>query len=167
MRAHACFLMLLAGLILSTWGGFKRKIVTTLLGVIGIGLGVMIAGIAPAGLFWLLLVGNFVTGISQVFANGPLNAIFQSAVAPDMQGRVFSLIGAGAAAMVPLSLLVAGPVTDWLGIRVWYLVGGGLLAFNTPCKRDGRVRLGVNFPMVSNGNVLLRVCDVWVSRCCT
>ena len=117
---------ILSGLILSAWGGFKRRIVTTLLGVVGIGIGVMIAGIAPASLFWLLLVGNFVTGISQVFANGPLNAIFQSAVAPDMQGRVFSLIGAGATAMMPLSLLVAGPVTDWLGIRIWYLVGGGL-----------------------------------------
>ena len=117
---------ILSGLILSAWGGFKRRIVTSLLGVLGIGLGIMIAGIAPANLFWLLLVGNFVTGISQVFANGPLNAIFQSAVAPDMQGRVFSLIGAGATAMMPLSLLIAGPVTDALGLRVWYVVGGGL-----------------------------------------
>ena len=39
-----------------------------------------------------------------------------------------------------------------------------MLAFNTPCRRGGRERLGVEFPMVRNGNVLLRVCDVWVSR---
>jgi DHA3 family macrolide efflux protein-like MFS transporter len=63
-------------------------------------------------------------GFAQVFANGPITAIFQSAVAPDVQGRVFSLIGAGATAMMPLSLLIAGPVSDWLGIRVWYIFGG-------------------------------------------
>ena len=42
----------------------------------------------------------------------PLTAIFQSAIRPDMQGRVFSLISAGATAMMPLSLLIAGPVSD-------------------------------------------------------
>jgi DHA3 family macrolide efflux protein-like MFS transporter len=41
-----------------------------------------------------------------------------------MQGRVFSLINSGAAAMMPLSLLVAGPVADWLGVRAWYIFGG-------------------------------------------
>jgi DHA3 family macrolide efflux protein-like MFS transporter len=61
-----------------------------------------------------------------VLANGPLDAILQSAVEPDMQGRVFSLLGAGASAMAPLSLLVAGPVSDWLGVRTWYLVGGSV-----------------------------------------
>jgi len=61
----------------------------------------------------------------QVMANGPLHAIFQAAVDPDMQGRVMSLIGAGATAMSPLSLLVAGPVSDWLGVRTWYMIGGG------------------------------------------
>jgi len=51
-------------------------------------------------------------------------SIFQSAIAPDVQGRVFSLIGAGAAAMMPLSLLIAGPVADRLGVRFWYTFGG-------------------------------------------
>jgi len=53
-----------------------------------------------------------------------LEAILQSTVEPDMQGRVFSLLGSGASAMQPLSLIVAGPVSDWLGIRTWYLIGG-------------------------------------------
>jgi DHA3 family macrolide efflux protein-like MFS transporter len=78
----------------------------------------------PANLFYVALSGVFLLGFMQVMANGPLNAIFQAAVDPDMQGRVMSLIGAGATAMSPLSLLVAGPVADWLGVRSWYLVGG-------------------------------------------
>jgi MFS transporter, DHA3 family, macrolide efflux protein len=118
--------VILGGLLLSAWGGFKRRIITSFSGIIGIGIGVIIAGLAPAGWFWLLLAALFILGFTQVFANGPLSAILQSTVAPDMQGRVFSLTGAAAMAMMPLSLLIAGPVSDWLGVRVWYIFGGVL-----------------------------------------
>jgi MFS transporter, DHA3 family, macrolide efflux protein len=112
------------GIVLSIWGGFKRRIVTSFCGVIGIGIGTVISGLVPAGMFYLLLAGWFITGFSQVFANGPLTAIIQSVVAPEMQGRVFSLLVAGATAMMPLSLLIAGPVSDRFGIRFWYIFGG-------------------------------------------
>ncbi|MBN1241208.1 MAG: MFS transporter [Spirochaetales bacterium] len=114
------------GLILSAWGGFRKRILTSLAGVLGMGAGVMLMGFAPTDSFWVLLAGCFLTGFMQVFANGPLNAIFQAAVDRDMQGRVFSLIGAGAMAMMPLGLLVAGPVTDLLGVRSWYVAGGAV-----------------------------------------
>src|SRR5271157_736852 len=39
-----------------------------------------------------------------------------------------------------------------------------LLVYQHPSWRGGRVRLGVDFRSVRNGNVLLRVCDVWASR---
>ncbi len=123
--------IIVGGVILSAWGGFKRRIITSFCGVIGIGLGVILTGLAPANMFYLLLIANFVLGFTQVFANGPLHAIFQSAIAPEMQGRVFSLIGAGATAMMPLSMMVAGPVADWLGIRFWYVIGGSICILAT------------------------------------
>lgn len=99
-------------------------------------------GLIPAGAFPLMLVAGFFIAFAQVFANGPLNAIFQSVIRPDMQGRVFSLIGAACTAMMPLSLMIAGPLSDLLGLRVWYLVGGGLcivvalVAFFLPSLRE-------------------------------
>ena len=123
--------IILGGITLSAWGGFKRRIITSFSGVIGIGVGVILTGLAPAGFFWLILAANFVLGFTQVFANGPLSAIFQSTIAHEMQGRVFSLINAGATAMMPLSLLVAGPVADALGIRVWYIFGGAVCILMT------------------------------------
>jgi len=117
--------MIVGGLTLGAWGGFKRKIITSLAGIIGISLGVILIGVAPGNMFFLLLVANFILGVTQVFANGPLGAIFQSTIEHDMQGRVFSLINAGATAMMPLSLLIAGPLSDALGMRAWY-VGGGI-----------------------------------------
>ena len=116
--------IIIAGVLLGIWGGFKRRIVTSFSGIIGIGLGIMLVGFIPSNMIFLLMAASFLIGFAQVFANGPLSAIFQSSVAPEMQGRVFSLLGAGATAMMPLGLLIAGPVSDTLGIRFWFIFGG-------------------------------------------
>jgi MFS transporter, DHA3 family, macrolide efflux protein len=116
--------VILGGLILSVWGGFKKKILTSIMGIIGMGIGIIIFGILPGDQFYLALGACFFLGLMQVFANGPLSAIFQATIDPAMQGRVLSLIVAGATAMSPISLLVAGPVADNLGLRTWYIAGG-------------------------------------------
>ena len=35
-----------------------------------------------------------------------------------------SLLVSGAGAMMPISLLLAGPLADVIGIQTWYIVGG-------------------------------------------
>jgi DHA3 family macrolide efflux protein-like MFS transporter len=112
------------GLLLGVWGGFKRRVVTSLIGLVGLGLGFVMIGLTPATLFWLAAVSAFVAAVMQAFTNGPLMAVLQATVAPEMQGRVFSLVGAVATMASPLSLLVAGPVADAIGVQVWYIVGG-------------------------------------------
>jgi MFS transporter, DHA3 family, macrolide efflux protein len=116
--------ILAGGILLSIWGGFKKKIVTSVTGIIGLGLGVMLIGLAPASLFIIAILGNVVLGLMIPIANGPIGALLQSIVRPDMQGRVMSLLNSGATAIAPLGLLVAGPFSDWLGIRVWFWAGG-------------------------------------------
>lgn len=56
--------------------------------------------------------------------NGPIGAIMQSVVRRDMQGRVMSLVNSAATAISPLGLIIAGPLSDALGIRVWFWAGG-------------------------------------------
>lgn len=123
--------MIAGGILLGIWGGFKRRIITSFSGIIGIGIGCILIGFVPANMFYLLLSANFIIGFMQVFANGPLMAIFQSTIAPDKQGRVFSLLGAGATAMMPLSLLFSGPIADQFGIRFWYIFGGSVCILMT------------------------------------
>ena len=130
--------VVVGGLVLSAWGGFHRRVATSLMGIVGMGIGTLIIGLSPARAFTLALGGMFFGGFMNPLANGPLFAVLQSSVVPEMQGRVMSLVGSGAAAMMPLSLLIAGPVADALGVRVWYVVGGlactaiGLVAFFVP-----------------------------------
>lgn len=116
--------MIAGGVLLSIWGGFKSKIVTTLLGLTGIGSGFVLGGLAPAWAAPIGAAGLFITGIANPLTNGPFLAIVQSAVPPDMQGRVNGLLISLSVAVAPISLLVAGPVADALGVRFWFVLGG-------------------------------------------
>jgi DHA3 family macrolide efflux protein-like MFS transporter len=116
--------LVLGGLVLSAWGGFKNRAYTSMLGLIIEGIAVMLVGLAPSNALWLALVGMFVSGIMNAFVNGPLFALLQAVVDPAKQGRVFTVVMSMSSAAWPLSLAVAGPIADAVGVRPWYVVGG-------------------------------------------
>lgn len=116
--------MIAGGLLLSVWGGFKRRVMTSLVFLVLMGFGVIVVGTAPATLIWLAVVGNVIGGVANPLVNGPLFAILQSRIAPEMQGRVFTLVSSLSAAMSPIGMAIAAPVADNLGIQVWWLIGG-------------------------------------------
>lgn len=118
--------LLAGGLLLSAWGGFKSRILTSLMGVFGVGAGILLVGVAPANLYWLALVGMAVCGVMLSLANGPLFAIFQSSINPEIQGRILALISSVATAMTPLGMAISAPIGEYLGVRTWYLIAGGL-----------------------------------------
>lgn len=120
--------MLSGALLLSTWGGFRRRVYTSLSAMIVGGVGIAVVGLAPASALPLAMGGMFLAGFSNPLINGPLFAILQATVAPDMQGRILTLVHSVAAAMMPLSLAIAGPVADVVGVQPWYLVGGVLFS---------------------------------------
>lgn len=115
---------IIGGLILSAWGGFKRRILTSLLGLFAMGLGCLVMGLLPPSAFVYAVVTMLYLGIINPIVNGPLLAAVQAAVAPEMQGRVFTLINTLAAGMSPLGLIIAGPISDKLGVQTWFLIGG-------------------------------------------
>ncbi len=116
--------MILGGITLGVWGGFKRRIVTGLLALTLMGVGVTVLGLTPATAFTLALGAMFFGGFMNPIANGSLFATLQVTVPPEMQGRVFTLAMSGSAAMSPLGLAIAGPVADALGVQIWFLIGG-------------------------------------------
>jgi len=97
--------------------------VTSQIGVVGIGIGHLVLGITPGTLFGVALAAMFVSGFMLAF-NGVIFAVVQITIAPEMQGRVFTLITSLASAISPLSLAVAGPLAEVLGVRFWYVLGG-------------------------------------------
>ncbi|MGH2582198.1 MAG: MFS transporter [Anaerolineales bacterium] len=129
---------ILGGILLGIWGGFKRRVVTTLVGLVFLGVSMGSVGLVPGDRFPLALVAMAIGGLAVPITNGSLGAIFQTAVEPGMQGRVFTLVGSLATAMTPVSLAFAGPLADRFGVQTWYIAGGvtcalmGLLGFVLP-----------------------------------
>jgi DHA3 family macrolide efflux protein-like MFS transporter len=120
--------MIAGGLILSAWGGFKRRIITCFLGLIIAGSAIIILGSTTPELFLMGVAMMFLTGLGIVFCNAPIGAIIQSVVAKDMQGRFGALLGSITGAMTPLGLAIAGPVADVVGIRpIFYFAGAAIL----------------------------------------
>jgi len=116
--------MILGGVLLSIWGGFKKNILTTLSGILGLAGGTLIIALAPSDNFLLAVAGMAIAGFMQPIANGPIFAIMQANVEPYIQGRIFSLLESMVSAMMPLSMLVAAPVAEWIGVRGWLMIGG-------------------------------------------
>ena len=118
--------VVLGGLALSVWGGFKRRVYTMLFPLLVSGLCVVVIGFTPSTAFWLAVAATFAIGLLMPPVDGTFMAILQGNVAPELQGRVFSLIGSLLTLSSPVGLALAGPVSDALGLQVWYFIGGVL-----------------------------------------
>jgi DHA3 family macrolide efflux protein-like MFS transporter len=116
--------LIVGGVALGAWGGFRKRIVTTLTAMTALGVAVIAVGLTPASSFLWALVSMSCVGLIVPLLNGPVYAILQATIAPDYQGRVFSLVASLAGAVAPLGLIVAAPVATMVGVGVWYLAGG-------------------------------------------
>jgi len=121
--------MILGGVLLSIWGGFSRKILTSLVGLIGMGVGTLILALAPASSIAFAVGAALLVGFMTPMTMGPFFAVIQSTVEPDMQARIFSLLSSVGTGIAPLGLMIAGPVADRVGIQAWFLIGGVLCIF--------------------------------------
>jgi DHA3 family macrolide efflux protein-like MFS transporter len=123
---------LVGGLLLSVWGGFRRKILTANLAMFGTAIGLLLVGVSPNVAFQLALGGIFIVGAMNVLMNGPAFALLQTVVEADIQGRVMSLVFSLTSAMTPISLLIAGPVAERIGVNPLFIfaslvfVGSGI-----------------------------------------
>ena len=116
--------MLLGTLVMSAWGGPKRRIHGVLGFLMISGIFMMFLGLRPS--LVLIAISGFGAMFTMPIINGSSQAIWQSKVAPDVQGRVFSVRRMIAWSAIPLAYLTAGPLVD----RVFnpLLVEGGALA---------------------------------------
>jgi DHA3 family macrolide efflux protein-like MFS transporter len=112
------------GVILSLWGGFRRRTLTAIVGLFGVGVGTVIFGLMPPTAFGLALVIMFLRTIMVPLIRGPIIAIFQSSTPPEMQGRLFTVLMSVISVMAPLGLAIGGPLADAFGVRLLFILGG-------------------------------------------
>jgi hypothetical protein len=101
------------GLAMSAWGGPKRRVHGVLAGwAISSLLGVVLMGLGNSLPVWA--VASFFGAFFIPIINGSNQAIWQAKVAPDVQGRVFSIRRLIAWFVNPAALLIAGPLADFV-----------------------------------------------------
>ncbi len=98
------------GLLLSAWGGPKRRVYGVLVGMILTAAAQTASGMGQTVLVWA--AASFVTGLVIPILNGSNQAIWQAKVAPDVQGRVFASRRLIAQVTIPFGAAIAGPLAD-------------------------------------------------------
>lgn len=113
---------ILGGALISTWGGFKNKIHTISLSCAIFALCAILMGLPTNFIVFLIFMG--VCGFAMSFMQTPSMVIFQESVEPNMQGRIFSIVQILASSIMPLSMLIYGPLADKFSVEILLIITG-------------------------------------------
>ncbi|HCC79297.1 MAG: macrolide transporter [Chloroflexi bacterium GWB2_49_20] len=102
----------IGGVIMSAWSGFKRKVHGVLLGWLMSGVFFAMLGVGQGLTVWIPFMVLMV--MVSPLVNSSNQAIWQSKVAPDVQGRVFSARRLIAWFTQPIAPIIAGVLADYV-----------------------------------------------------
>jgi DHA3 family macrolide efflux protein-like MFS transporter len=114
--------MIAGGGIIASWGGFHNKINTMTLASVIMGACTLALGIAPT--FWLYLIFMGLFGTAMPIFNTPTTVLLQEKISEEYLGRVFGVMGMISTSMMPIGMLIFGPLADIIAIE-WLLLGTG------------------------------------------
>ncbi len=146
--------MLLGSLLMSAWGGPKRRILGTVGFIALAALGVVMIGARPSP--WVIGAGFALLLFAIPLSSGSTQAIFAGKVAPDVQGRVFAIRSMIAQSMMPIAFLLAGPLADRV-FEPLMQTGGALAASPLAGLIGSGVGRGMGLMFVLSGLILLAV----------
>ncbi|MEN6314800.1 MAG: MFS transporter [Clostridiaceae bacterium] len=116
--------MMVGGIIMASWGGFKNKLYSMVLSNLVIAVCTFALGIIQV--FWIYLFFMSLVGLVMPIFNTPFTVLLQQKVEQDFLGRVFGVLNMISSSLMPLAMLVYGPVADFIKIE-YLLIGTGLL----------------------------------------
>jgi len=100
------------GIIMSAWGGFKRRVNGVIFGWVLSGVSFACLGIVTDLPLWIVFMALF--SITIPLINTSNQALWQAKVAPDIQGRVFSARRLIAWFTQPIAPIIAGTLADFV-----------------------------------------------------
>lgn len=125
--SFACGLgMLIASFVVALVLKKKEKIKVSYMALVFMGLAIALSGILPSTLWacWIFIFLCIIIGGSGNAHSIPLISYMQSTIPPEKMGRAFSFLGVTSALTMPLGLLLASPLAEFLGIAKWFLISG-------------------------------------------
>jgi len=116
--------MMAGGIIIASWGGFKNRLHTMVFSNFVIAFCTLALGIITN--FWIYSFLMALIGVALAIFNTPYTVLLQEKVEEDYLGRVFGVSNMISSSIMPISMLVYGPLADIIKIE-WMLIGSGLL----------------------------------------
>jgi MFS transporter, DHA3 family, macrolide efflux protein len=98
--------------ILSAWGGFKRRVNGMLAGFMGAGLAKTVFGLGQGTIVWLPT--QFCSSLNFPLLGSSETALWMEAIPPKLQGRVFAANSLVLELVSAIATLLAGPISDRL-----------------------------------------------------
>lgn len=117
--------MILGGILITVWGGFSNKLYTTLFA--GALYGFLMIGIGSSPAFLIYLICNLTIGITSPLYNTPLTVTIQEKTAPQLHGRIFSLMQISTSCALPLGMSLFGPLSDLVAPQILMILSGILI----------------------------------------
>ena len=114
--------MLVGGIIVASWGGFRNRIHTMIASNLAMALCTIGLGLAPW--IWLYLAVMGVFGVAPPLFNSPSALMIQEHGEQEYMGRVFSVLTMLSTSIMPIGMLIFGPLADIVRIE-WLLVPTG------------------------------------------
>ncbi|MEL4027996.1 MFS transporter [Caldifermentibacillus hisashii] len=114
--------MMAGGAIIAAWGGFSNKVKT--MGFATVIMGVCTFALGSVPNFWVYLFFMGVFGVAMPILNTPATVLLQEKIEEDYLGRVFGVMGMISTSMMPIGMLIFGPLADMVKIE-WLLIGTG------------------------------------------
>jgi DHA3 family macrolide efflux protein-like MFS transporter len=140
--------MIGGGLWIASWGGFRNRIHSVAAAIAVMGLCTFGMGVIPD--FWIYLFLMGLVGLVIPLLNAPSMTLLQEKVEEDFLGRVFGVQSMVASSMMPLGMLVFGPLADRMAIEILMAISGVLLMVVAFFAIRDRVLLEAGRPDASN-----------------
>lgn len=116
--------MLIGGILLGTWGGFRNRSVSIISSLLMMGTAITISGLLPANAFFIFIICSALMGFSAPFYSGVQMSLIQEKIHPEYLGRIFGLLGSLTSFTMPLGLICSGIFADKVGINNWFTLTG-------------------------------------------
>ena len=117
--------MMAGGLLIGTWGGFKRHTKTFLVGMMAFGALANAMGLVENFCVYLALMAVY--GVALTMVQTASTTLLQENSTPEMSGRIFGLFGAAYSSFLPIGMVVFGLLADRTSMRLLMVVSGFLL----------------------------------------
>lgn len=116
--------MILGGAALAAWGGRHDRMGLLTGATIAMGLLTVLLGLSTV--LWVFLGLMLLVGVVVPAFSTTSSTLLQETVEPEMQGRMFGLLGIVMALAMPVGMSVFGPLADVVSVEVLLVAGGAL-----------------------------------------